>query len=261
MNIEKRFLTINPYSRPGTKIGVIKGPVFHWVANPGSTAINNRNYFENLKDTKARYASSHYIIGLEGEIIQCIPENEIAYHATGANTNFIGIECCHPDASGKFTKETLNSMIMLGGDILKRYGVSKILRHHDVTGKNCPKYFVDNPSEWVNFREDVKNMAAGMYPVDMILGAIANKTEYTGGLDRGYWKNVLEGKKQVESQYLHILLTRILGIAPASDVSFIIEGMQHLTSLNPPEYWKNVLEGKQKVKTEYLRVLLGRLVV
>ena len=45
----------------------------------------NRNYFENLRTTQERMASAHFIIGLEGEIIQCVPLNEIAYAVKGEN--------------------------------------------------------------------------------------------------------------------------------------------------------------------------------
>ncbi len=105
MEIQQNLLTKNPYSRPGTKIGRIKNIVIHWVGNAGSTAIANRNYFESLKDKKI-YASSHYIIGLEGEVILCVPEEEVAYHGNSANSYSIGIENCHPDWGGKFNYKT-----------------------------------------------------------------------------------------------------------------------------------------------------------
>ena len=60
------FLTINPYSRPGTKREHVRDIVIHYVANPGTSAIQNRNYFWGLKDqsgSKTVSASSHYIIG------------------------------------------------------------------------------------------------------------------------------------------------------------------------------------------------------
>ena len=69
MEIQERLLTINPYSRSGEKQNKIENIVIHWVGNAGSSALANRNYFENLKNTHATYASSHYIVGLNGEII------------------------------------------------------------------------------------------------------------------------------------------------------------------------------------------------
>lgn len=133
--MENKLLTINEYSRPGTKIGKIKNIVIHWVGNANSTAIANRNYFESLKN-KHIYASAHYVIGLEGEIIKCVPENEVAYHAKQANNYSIGIECCHPDWNGKFNNKTYKSLIDLCVDLCKRYNLDpriSIIRHYDVT--------------------------------------------------------------------------------------------------------------------------------
>lgn len=112
MKIEKALLTPNSYSRPGQKLTKVRKIVVHWVGNANSTAKANRNYFESLRNRKI-YASAHYIIGLEGEIIQCIPENEVAYHATTANGYSIGIENCHPEWNGKFNEKTYKSLIEL----------------------------------------------------------------------------------------------------------------------------------------------------
>lgn len=48
-DIDVELLTENPYSRPGTATDQITGIVVHYTANPGSTAMDNRNYFEGLK--------------------------------------------------------------------------------------------------------------------------------------------------------------------------------------------------------------------
>ena len=130
----------------------------HWVGNAGSSAMGNRNYFESCK-SKRIYASAQYIIGLSGEIIRCIPENEVAYHAGNLtiNRNSIGIECCHPDWSGKFNSATYNSLVELCVDLCRRYGLTanSIIRHYDVTRKECPKYYVKNPESWINFKNEV----------------------------------------------------------------------------------------------------------
>ena len=158
MEVQQKLLTINAYSRPGTKIGKIKNIVIHWVGNAGSTAIANRNYFEGLKDKKA-YASSHYIIGLQGEIIQCVPETEVAYHGNSANSYSIGIENCHPDWEGKFNDKTYVSLVELCADLCKRYNLDPtiaLIRHYDITKKDCPHYYVKNTQAWVNLKNDVK---------------------------------------------------------------------------------------------------------
>lgn len=136
----------------------MKNILVHWVGNAGSSAMGNRNYFESCK-SKRVYASSQYIIGLQGEIIRDIPENEVAYHAGNltVNRNSIGIECCHPDWTGKFNSATYNSLVELCVDLCRRYGLTanNIIRHYDVTRKECPKYYVKNPIEWIEFKNDV----------------------------------------------------------------------------------------------------------
>jgi len=158
MNKIERFLTINKYSRPAKKLNGVKNIVIHWVGNAGSSAIANRNYFENLKN-KHIYASSQYIIGLNGEVIQCMPENEVAYHAGNLTMNYnsIGIEICHSDWTGKFNDVTYNALIELLVDLCRRYNLTadKIIRHYDVTGKLCPKYYVEHNNEFLEIRNKV----------------------------------------------------------------------------------------------------------
>ncbi len=112
-DIDLQLLTVNEYSRPGLSTGTINGVVVHYTANPSSTAQQNRDYFENLKDTHTTKVSSNFVIGLEGEIIQCIPTSEIAYASNSRNTDTVSIECCHPDETGKFTDATYDSLVQL----------------------------------------------------------------------------------------------------------------------------------------------------
>jgi N-acetylmuramoyl-L-alanine amidase len=150
----------------------------------------NRNYFESLagqpqetaeQKQNARYASAHFIVGLEDEVIQCLLENEMGYHVGAAsymplavkrlssypNNCTLGIELCHPaelDAAGKkitnsalwvgeFLPRTLDTASELIKELLERYslGSEDIYRHYDITGKDCPRYFVTNEEKWINF--------------------------------------------------------------------------------------------------------------
>ena len=156
--IDVQLLTVNEYSRPGTETEKITGIVVHYTANPGSTAMDNRNYFEGLKDTHITEASSNFIIGIEGEIVQCVPTWEVAYASNSRNIDTVSIECCHPDESGKFTEETYRSMVQLCAWLCLKFDLSEkdVIRHYDVTGKNCPKYFVEDKKAWKRFRKDIK---------------------------------------------------------------------------------------------------------
>lgn len=157
--IDVELLTVNPYSRPGIETGKINGIVIHYTANPGSTAMENRNYFEGLKDSHATKTSSNFVVGLDGEIVQCVPTWEVAYASNDRNKDTVSIECCHPDESGRFTDETYRSVVQLSAWLCLKFGLDEndIIRHYDVTGKNCPKYFVENEEAWQQFKEDVKN--------------------------------------------------------------------------------------------------------
>ena len=145
MKITENFLTVNKFSRPGIKLEKVTKIAVHYVGNPGSSAIANRNYFENQKNggNNARYVSAHFVVGLEGEIIQCIPLDEWSYCTNQANGYSISIECCHPDSTGKFNEKTEESLAELCAYLLKKFGLSSedIIRHFDVTGKQCPLYW------------------------------------------------------------------------------------------------------------------------
>ena len=158
--IDVQLLDPNPYSRPGTPLEKINGIVVHYTANPGTTAQQNRNYFNNLAKQNGESAtsvSSHFIIGLDGEIIQCIPLSEISYASNDRNGDTVSIECCHPDSSGKFTDATYQSLVRLSAWLESQLDLRErsIIRHYDVTGKLCPLYYVENESEWNQFKEDV----------------------------------------------------------------------------------------------------------
>ena len=160
------LLTVNEYSRPGTELAQVNGIVVHYTANPGTTAEQNRSYFESLAETGETHASSHFIIGISGEIIQCIPCNEISYASNDRNSDTISVECCIPDESGKFTDETYQSLVELvawlffapyADFFMKKYNIpaDHVIRHYDVTGKDCPKYFVENSNAWSDFKTDL----------------------------------------------------------------------------------------------------------
>ncbi len=159
LEVSEMLLTPNEFSRPQTPLKKVNSIVIHYTANPGTGAESNRNYFESLRIKQNTSASSHYVIGLEGEVIQCVPLNEISYASNDRNNDTISIECCHADESGKFNKKTYQSLVTLVAWICCEYNLDKedIIRHYDVSGKKCPLYFVDHEDEWEIFKDDVMN--------------------------------------------------------------------------------------------------------
>lgn len=142
-------------ARKGIKLSEINGIVIHYTANPGTTAQNNRDYFNKLDTT----VCSHFVIGLEGEIIQCVPLDERSAASNDRNIDTISIEVCHQDETGKFNDATYASLIKLTAWLCENSGLDEhdIIRHYDVTGKLCPLYYVENEEKWEELKQDVKS--------------------------------------------------------------------------------------------------------
>ena len=160
--VDEQYLTVNPYSRPGKKTDTIQAVVIHYLANPGTTAQQNRDYFEELsKGEDGVSISSNFVIGLEGEVIACVPPGEVAYASNNRNSDTVSIENCHPDVTGKFNPATYESLVKLTGWLCCKYQLDPlnggVIRHYEVTGKICPKYFVENEEAWQAFLQDVQD--------------------------------------------------------------------------------------------------------
>ncbi|MBR7184888.1 MAG: N-acetylmuramoyl-L-alanine amidase [Clostridia bacterium] len=140
-------------SRRRTRLEALNAIVIHYIGNPGTSAQNNRNYFDNPDST----VSAHFIVGLEGEIIQCIPLHEKSSASNHRNRDTISIEVCHPDESGVFSPETYASLVRLTAWLCREcdLGADQIIRHYDITGKICPSWFVDDEAAWETFKQDV----------------------------------------------------------------------------------------------------------
>lgn len=151
--VDKQIIHKHSTARTGILLDDIKNIVIHYVGNPNTSAKNNRDYF-NKPSTGV---SSHFIVGLGGEVIQCVPIYERSAASNQRNKDTISIETCHPDESGKFNDNTYNSLVKLTAYLCYQFDLKQddVIRHYDVTGKNCPKYYVENEDEWENFKKDV----------------------------------------------------------------------------------------------------------
>ena len=156
--VESDLIVFDGASRRGTSLEALNAIVIHYIGNPGTTAKQNRNYFNNPNST----VSAHFVIGLDGEILQCIPLNEKSSASTHRNSDTISIEVCHPDESGVFTDETYAALVRLSAWLCASTALdeTQIIRHYDVTGKICPRWFVEDEAAWAAFLADVKNEIA-----------------------------------------------------------------------------------------------------
>lgn len=165
--ITKKYLTVHSKSRPGYKLWSVKNIVVHYVANPGTSALQNWKYFENKNNV-----SAHFIIDIDGSIIQCMPTDEVAWAVGTKNGNYtsISIECCHPDSTGEFTEATYTSLLKLVSWLCAEYDLDRddVIRHYDygiqkswgVYHKACPLYYANDKEpasheRWKKFQEEL----------------------------------------------------------------------------------------------------------
>ena len=140
-------------------INRIKYIVVHFTANNGDTAYGNTNYSKSY-----RGASAHYFVDENG-IYQSIEDKNIAWHcgakkykhSTCRNSNSLGVELCsRKNSKGNFyfMDKTVDNAVELIKMLIIKYNVpiANVIRHYDVTGKNCPEPFVKNIEAWQNFK-------------------------------------------------------------------------------------------------------------
>ena len=156
------FLTVDGESRTGEKLEAVRDLAVHYVANPGTSAMANRNYFEGPDSG----TGAHFIVGLEGEVLALIPTDEKSCATNERNVDTISIEVCHPDETGKFSEATYESLIRLLAYLCNEFDLTEenLIRHYDVTGKLCPRYYVENPEAWETLKADVAEaLAKGIF--------------------------------------------------------------------------------------------------
>ncbi len=161
-----RLLEISDYSRSGARMSSAKGIVIHEVASPGTSAMEQRNYYNSLGTTKANHMSSHFIVDLDGKIVQCIPVNEQALANGARNADTLAIEFCYPSEGGEPSGETYSALVKLTATLVNRFGLTadQIYRHSDISSHSeivCPAYFQDE-SLWQSFLGEVMTQAAVM---------------------------------------------------------------------------------------------------
>lgn len=161
--------------------------VIHFTANNGDTAKNNADYFarENIS------TSAHYFVD-ENEVWQSVRDADIAWHCGTKgtyfhpycrNANSIGIELCSRMQDGKyyFRSGTVDQAVQLVRTLMARYGIAPdhVVRHYDVTHKNCPAPFVENAAAWQDFKRRLTGEVDDMTADEVKQLIEQSKTVYT----------------------------------------------------------------------------------
>lgn len=160
-----KFKAADPSNHYAGRDGnAIRYIVLHYTANNGDTAQNNADYFAGAN----RRASAHYFVD-ENEVVQSVRDTDAAWHCGGSiesdhhplrgictNRNSLGVEMCSDIVSGKYTitQQTVDRTVELVRWLMDKYGidVDHVVRHYDVTGKDCPEPWVRDESLWRKFK-------------------------------------------------------------------------------------------------------------
>ena len=136
--------------------------VIHYTSNKGDTANNNAVYFSRQKLNPP--ASAHYFVD-ENEIWQSVHDADIAWHCGAKtykhkscrNANSLGIEICMNDKDDNIRLKSIENAIKLTKMLMQKYniGIDNVIRHYDVTGKDCPRPMVENEDLWTSFKQSL----------------------------------------------------------------------------------------------------------
>lgn len=172
MNISDDFIRLGCINRPGYKRSSTRGLIIHYIGVAQHSAKVIRDNFENT----TRYGATQYVCDYDtGEIIKCMPEEEVAYHC-GANAyrplknqicgndnpNYylVGIETCIDSVeNSRPSNVQWDALVEFSADFLKRHGlgVENLYLHNEIAPTSCYKYFIDNQSQWQEFKNNVQN--------------------------------------------------------------------------------------------------------
>lgn len=144
--------------KTGSKIVFI---VVHYTGTPSNDCSADRAYQSILRSR--REASTHFLVGNDG-VLQILDEDKQAWHVGGEsdakkhkmtcfNSNSIGVDIVEGKVntkSGKvedcdwyFSQNSISYAAELIAMLCIKHGISaaNVVRHYDVTGKQCPRPF------------------------------------------------------------------------------------------------------------------------
>lgn len=109
----------------------------HWT---GTQYRQTPNVVRNWWLSQNNGIGAHFIIKDE-HCLQCLPVHAITSHcgsATGNRTS-IGVEIIPENPEGKFSDKSIQTV----KELLSLFPPKHIVRHYDWSGKDCPRYYLD----------------------------------------------------------------------------------------------------------------------
>ena len=159
--------------------------VIHYTGNDGDSAANNAAYFQN----HVVKASAHYFVD-DTTVYRSVPDLKVAWAVGGrlysdvkktgggsmygviTNRNSISVELCDTarDSTHRASESTLINAITLCRNLMEQYQIplSHVYRHFDVTGKHCPRYFMEC-SAWNQFKSKLEKNSMSQEQFDILM--------------------------------------------------------------------------------------------
>ena len=133
--------------------------VIHETANPGATAKNHRDYWNN-DDTYA----VHYTLDWTGDCYYCVPENRLCWQVGNGNPYVIGIELCHATNASQFNNVWKGGVQWAAWQLKKHgWGIDRLISHNECRTKwggtdhtDPDDYFAKFGKTWSQFKAAVK---------------------------------------------------------------------------------------------------------
>lgn len=179
MGLTINKMLANSHAHGGTRVlSSVKYIVIHYTGGNGDTAKNEATYFAN---SNTRSAGAHYFVGQDGTVYLSVELNVTAwsvggskysntgttgggaYYGTCTNANSVSIELCDNATKDPSAKQIEATRLLVQHIQSQCPNAKTIIRHFDVTGKDCPARMApDNASNktecnnrWNDFKKKI----------------------------------------------------------------------------------------------------------
>lgn len=156
LKVTRMLVPQNKYSKKCPFKMTPKGICVHNTANKAS-ALSEASYM--IRNNNA--VSFHVAID-DYQAVECIPENRNAFHAGdgrngNGNRNYYAVEICYSTGdSAKFTQAEKNAAYYIACKLKEHgWGIDKVKKHQDFSGKYCPHKTLD--LGWERFLNLIRN--------------------------------------------------------------------------------------------------------
>ena len=174
MNVVKKIVTKDKYNIKCPYQMIPSRIVVHNTANDASARNEIAYMIGNDQEV-----SFHYAVD-DKEVVQGIPEDRNAWHSGDGehgkgNREGVAIEICYSKSGGDRFVQAEKNAVELIVSLLKKYnwGVDKVTKHQDYSGKYCPHRTLD--AGWDRFIKMIEaKMNTKLYRVQV--GAFANRS-------------------------------------------------------------------------------------